>query len=294
MERKRIKRLTGLKHDIGFPVVRLLPAAGQRFVGPFVFLDHMGPARFGNGDTQGDVRPHPHIGLATLTYLFDGAMMHRDSLGSVQRIEPGELNWMSAGTGIVHSERIPEDIRSNGKTVEGLQLWMALPLEEEHSAPHFRHVKADAMPVIATDGMELKLVAGRGFGCAAAIPQHGNMLLADLRLCMDQTFEWNAELPERAVYCVEGSLRIGDERLEAGEMVVLPDDGSITLTAALTSRAILLGGEPLDGPRHLWWNFVASDPAALPRAREAWQKGEFVAIPGESERIDAPVFVHRD
>ncbi|MCP1572828.1 redox-sensitive bicupin YhaK (pirin superfamily) [Herbaspirillum rubrisubalbicans] len=213
-----LHKIQGLTRDIGFPVRRLLPAAAARTVGPFVFFDHMGPVEFDAGTTEGDVRPHPHIGLATVTYLFSGAMMHRDSLGVVQRITPGAVNWMAAGRGIVHSERIPDDIREQKVPVHGLQMWVALPAEQEEGDPLFRHYAAQEMPETTVGGARLHVLAGSAFGVSSPVITASPTLYVAGSTTEGAELEIAAEVQERALYVVRGDVTLDGERLEAGTL----------------------------------------------------------------------------
>ena len=259
--------------DVGFPVQRLLPAAVTPAVGPFVFLDHMGPAQFASATTEGDVRPHPHIGLATVTYLFSGAMMHRDSLGSVQRIEPGAVNLMAAGRGIVHSERVPEDIRAAGVAVEGMQMWLALPKSLEDMAPEFRHYADEALPQRETDGVWLHLLMGEAFGMRSPVRCYSGTLFAAARLATGAAWRVEPVAAERAVYVVSGALTVDGTPVRSGQLAVLEPGVEAMLRADEETRLMLLGGDPLDGPRYLHWNFVSSRREAIVAAREAGRDG---------------------
>ncbi|GGY29856.1 pirin family protein [Paludibacterium paludis] len=281
------KRIAGVTRDVGFAVKRLLPAGEARSIGPFVFLDHMGPARFAAGTAEGDVRQHPHIGLATVTYLFSGALMHRDSLGTEQRIEPGAVNWMSAGRGISHSERIPADIRQTADALHGIQMWIALPTGLEESEPVFRHYPTSDIPVASAEGASIAVLIGTFRELASPVPSPWDMLYAALTLEDGASFTWPAGLAERAVYVAEGSVRIDNETIPAGHLAVL-NDTDATLSATAASRVMLLGGEPLDGPRHMWWNFVSRRKARIEAAREDWEAGRIPRVPGENDFIPAP------
>lgn len=274
--------------DIGFPVQRLLPASVTQAVGPFVFLDHMGPAHFADATTEGDVRPHPHIGLATVTYLFSGAMMHRDSLGSVQRIEPGAVNLMAAGRGIVHSERVPEDIRAAGAAVEGMQMWLALPKALEDMEPEFLHYAEEALPQREADGVWLHLLMGEAFGMSSPVRCYSGTLFAAARLAAGAAWRVEPVAAERAVYVVSGALTLDGTPVQAGQLAVLEPGASVAVQAGDETRLMLLGGDPLDGPRYLHWNFVSSRREAIIAAREAWQNGRFPPVPGETEFIPLP------
>jgi hypothetical protein len=271
----------------GFSVRRLVPAAEQRSVGPFVFFDHMGPADFPPG--QGlDVRPHPHIGLATVTYLYEGAFMHRDSLGTVQRIEPGAVNWMTAGRGIVHSERSPDDLRAAGHRAHGIQTWVALPRSREQDAPAFAHVPAAALPVLSLPAVEARVIAGTAFGLEAPTPVASPTLYVAIDLAAGATLPLDPEHAERAVYVVDGDVTIDGDAVPLHHVAVLAPEGTCTLSASSAARVMLFGGASLDGPRRLWWNFVASDPALIEVAKRRWVDGGFDPVPGETEFIPLP------
>ena len=271
----------------GFSVRRLLPSAARRMVGPFVFFDHMGPAEFGPG--QGiDVRPHPHIGLATVTYLFEGAIEHRDSLGSLQRITAGDVNWMTAGRGIVHSERTPADLRASGGRMQGLQTWVALPRDQEHCNPAFVHHPAATLPVIEMPGVSMRLIAGSAFGQTSPVECASSMFYIAVEMAAGASFVLPDAYAERGVYPLLGDVSINEGVLPAGQMAVLNQSEPVTLQALSPARLMLLGGEPLDGERFLWWNFVASDRADIEEAKERWRNGGFDAVPGETEFIPLP------
>ena len=285
-------KIQGLTRDIGFPVRRLLPAAAVRTVGPFVFFDHMGPVEFDAGTTEGDVRPHPHIGLATVTYLFSGAMMHRDSLGMVQRITPGAVNWMASGRGIVHSERVPDDIREQKVPVHGLQMWVALPADQEDSAPLFRHYAAEDMPVAEVGGAKLHVLAGSAFGVTSPVATASPTLYVAASVAQGAALEIPADAAERAVYVVKGEVALDGERLEPGTLAILEPGAAVALKAGGDAVFMLLGGEPLDGPRFVWWNFVSTSKEKIEAAKTAWNtrdKSVFPDIPGETEWIPLPV-----
>lgn len=283
--------IPGLARDIGFPVRRLLPSAVVRTVGPFVFFDHMGPAQFDNHSLAGDVRPHPHIGLATVTYLFSGAMMHRDSLGVVQRITPGAVNWMVAGGGIVHSERIPEDIRANKIAVHGLQMWVALSQQEEQGAPSFHHYPDSELPRINMGEASLHLLAGRAYGQQSPLKTSSPTLYLSGRLQAGAALTLPADYSERAVYIVHGAATLDGEALEVGALAVLEQGDAMVLKAQSDTLFMLLGGEAIDGPRFVWWNFVASSMELIESAKLAWRtqdRRKFPAIPDEGEWIPLP------
>ncbi len=256
-------------------------------VGPFVFFDEMGPATFAAG--QGiDVRPHPHIGLATVTYLFEGEIVHRDSLGTVQPIRPGDVNWMTAGRGIAHSERTDPAQRREGARLSGIQSWVALPRRDEETAPDFAHHPAATLPVMEGDGARLRLIAGALFGDRAPVRTFSEMFYADLSLDGGARVALPAEHEERAAFLVEGSVDVGGESFAAGQLLVFRPGTEIVIAAPGTARLMLLGGEPMDGPRHIWWNFVSSSPARIEAAKADWKEGRFAAVTGETEFIPLP------
>jgi hypothetical protein len=283
--------LTAHEKDLGggFIVRRSLPAAACRAIGPFVFFDHMGPVRETPGNAH-DVRPHPHIGLATVTYLFAGAMMHRDSLGSVQRIEPGAINLMTAGRGIVHSERKPDDLLDKTYDLHGLQLWCALPHADETCAPAFAHTPAEALPQVDVAGVSVRVLIGDAYGAHSPVAAFSEMLYLDLCLAPGQCLPLPGHVAERAVYAVDGDMTLDGEAVPARTMAVLPpDDASPALLAAPNgARAVLIGGAPLDGPRAMWWNFVSSQRERIEQAKEDWQAQRLGVIPGEREWIPLP------
>lgn len=285
-----LRIFTAREQDIGFTVRRLLPQIGARSVGPFVFLDHMGPATFPAGSTRNDVRPHPHIGLGTITWLFSGAMMHRDSLGSVQRIEPGALNWMCAGSGITHSERVPEDIRDAASPVEGLQMWIALPVAEQECPAAFVHHEAASLPQWHTpDSHWTQLIGQWGTQRSpASIP--GAPFCACGTLQAGARVTLPADVPELAAYVVSGRLEIGTHTLEEACLAMNPRSAATEIVALADTRVLLLGGAPLDAPRVMWWNFVSTSRERIARAAADWEAGHFPPIPGENERIPAPPF----
>src|SRR5271166_1716088 len=271
----------------GFQVGRALPSGQRRTVGPFVFFDQMGPTVLRAG-TGLDVRPHPHIGLATVTYLFDGEILHRDSLGTVQPIRPGAVNWMIAGRGIVHSERTPPELRAAGTRLFGIQTWVALPRHREKVEPSFLHLGEEALPVLDGEGKRVRVIAGELYGSRSPLPVFSEMFYADAELAGGARLEVPTGYAERAAYIAEGHLRIGGESFEAGRMLVFQPDGAVTVSAIGPARLLLLGGEPLDGPRHVWWNFVSSSPERIEQAKADWRKGRFPMVPGETEFIPLP------
>jgi redox-sensitive bicupin YhaK (pirin superfamily) len=277
------------RHDVlGVSVQRALPTRQRRRVGPFTFLDHMGPAQFQPGNGM-DVGPHPHIGLATLTFLFEGEALHRDSLGSEQTIRPGDVNWMFAGNGIVHSERSTPEARQRGMRLHGIQSWLALPSEREADEPYFEHHPASTMPKLSLPGAELDVIAGTAFGLQAPTSVCSETLYVHARLDAGAKLPLDAEHAERAVYVVEGSLRLDGRDFGPGTLVVLRAGANVELQASGVARWMLVGGAPLVGQRYLLWNFVASDPQRLEQAKSDWMQGRFALVPGdEHERVPMP------
>jgi len=271
----------------GFSVRRVLPYEGGRMVGPFIFFDHLGPAQFEPGHGI-DVRPHPHIALATVTYLFSGAMEHRDSLGSVREIRPGDVNWMTAGRGIVHSERTPQAARAAGPRIHGIQSWVALPDGEEDIEPSFNHYPAAALPRFTADGVELTIVAGESFGLRSPVVTLWPTLYVDAHIWQGARLDVPTEHDERAIYVAQGAIEIGEIKLAAGQMAILKPAAALTLRAIGDTRAMLLGGRRFTTPRHIWWNFVASSQERIKYAKERWEKQQFPAVPGETEFIPLP------
>ena len=280
-----VARVRARSRDLGgFSVGRILPASERRTVGPVVFLDHMGPAEFGPGGGV-NVRPHPHIHLATLTWLFDGAILHRDSTGAEQEIRPGDVNWMVAGRGVVHSERAPESFREAGGRLHGMQLWVGLPSAEEDREPSFEHHPSATLPVVGGDGWSGRVIAGVAYGAASPVPVLSPLVLVELKVEPGTTAALPVGTTDRAVYVAAGSAEIAGETIVAGEMMVLGET-IVTATAGADGALLFyLGGEPLDGPRFLDWNFVSSRPEAIRAARAAWREGRFPRVPGDSEEF---------
>jgi redox-sensitive bicupin YhaK (pirin superfamily) len=277
----------------GFEVRRLLPAAARQAVGPFLFFDHFGPVVAGPADDH-DVRPHPHIGLATVTYLFEGAMLHRDSTGVVQRIEPGAVNWMTAGRGIVHSERTPEDLRGRERRTHGLQLWAALPEADEECEPAFSHTPAGDLPerTLGERGLSrVKVLVGAAFGLDSPVPARSPTVYLDLTLAPGDVLtlqpQDTAGCAERAVYALGDPLAVDGRAFEPGQMIVLPEGRGVRLQAPTGARVVLIGGAPL-GHRHLYWNFVSSRRERLRQAADDWAAQRFPAVPGETGFIPLP------
>lgn len=261
--------------DIGaFAVARALPSAQRQMVGPFIFFDQMGPAEFLT-DQGMDVRPHPHIGLATVTYLYEGGVFHRDSLGSSLEITPGAVNWMIAGRGITHSERTAPARRRAGERLFGLQTWVALPRDEEDRDPGFEHVPPERLPLIEAEGKQVRLILGTLYGERAPVRTFSEMFYADAVLADGARLPLPAEHEDRGVYVTQGAIEVAGERFEAGRMLVFRPGDAITLTARGATRLMLLGGATMDGPRHIWWNFVASSRERIEAAKAAWRLGDW-------------------
>jgi len=271
----------------GLEVRRVLPAAARRMVGPFVFFDQFGPLEFAPAHGL-DVRPHPHIGLATVTYLFEGGIVHRDSLGSVQPIAPGDVNWMTAGRGIVHSERTDTELRKRPQRLQGIQIWVALPERHEETAPAFAHYPAASLPLIEGEGKSLRVVAGTLFGQRSPVATLSDLFYAAATLTPGAALLLDAEHAERAAYLLDGAIEIGGRPFAPGRLLVFAPGRPLTIRATAGARLLLLGGEPLDGPRHLWWNFVASRQDRIEQAKEDWKQGRFAPVPGETEFIPLP------
>jgi redox-sensitive bicupin YhaK (pirin superfamily) len=271
----------------GFAVRRVLPFEGRQMVGPFIFFDHMGPIQFAAGHGV-DVRPHPHIALATVTYLFAGSLEHRDSLGTVREIRPGDVNWMTAGRGIAHSERTPQPARARGELLHGIQSWVALPDGHEEVEPSFAHYPASALPQRAVDGIELSIIAGHAFGLRSPVATLWPTLYAHAQFAPGATLEVPTEHAERAVYVVQGELTVGAVKVTEGQLAVLEPGTPASLRAAGETRAMLLGGERFPTPRYIWWNFVASTRERIELAKDRWVSRQFPPVPGETEFIPLP------
>ena len=272
-------------HDIGgFEVRRALPASGRQMVGPFIFFDQMGPGEFLTGKGL-DVRPHPHIGLSTVTYLFEGEIQHRDTLGSDLSIRPGDVNWMTAGRGIAHSERTDQAARTHANPLYGIQSWVALPRAQEEAAPAFVHHPAATLPIIEDGTTRLRLIAGHGWGARSPVQTPSDLFYADATLAP------GAALPmpdheERGAYVVQGEVSVGEDRFEAGRMLVFRAGDNLALRAGPNgARLLLLGGAAMDGPRHLFWNFVSSSRDRIEQAKADWKAGRFGTVPGDDKEF---------
>ena len=274
------------KDVAGFPVRRALPAIERRMVGPFVFLDQMGPTYLAPGQRL-DVRPHPHIGLSTMTYLFEGEILHRDSLGTVQMIRPGAINWMTAGRGIAHSERTPTDTTA-AAALSGIQFWVALPKSHEEMEPAFAHLEAGELPVLADRRISVRIIAGTALGHSSPLRAPHPMLCMDVALTNSATWELPAAYPERALYVAAGDIEIDGVSHEQGRLLVFPAGYLAKVRAVSDARLIVLGGEPMDGPRHIWWNFVSSSKDRIEQAKLDWKLGRFAGVPGETDVIPLP------
>ena len=259
---------------------RALPAARKQTVGPFIFFDQFGPVRMKVG--QGiDVRPHPHIGLSTVTWLFDGSIYHRDSLGSAQHISPGELNWMTAGRGIAHSERTAPPELARERKVFGIQSWVALPRQFEETAPAFDHVAAQKLPVIDEKGISARIIAGSLYGATSPVKTHSDLFYADVQMTAGAALPLPVEHEERGVYVAEGEVEVAGQSFTEGRLLVFRPGDHITLRAKGNARVMLLGGEPMDGPRYIWWNFVSSSKERLEAAKDDWKQARFAIVPGD-------------
>jgi len=283
--------IQGRAHDLGpgFAVRRVLPSMKRRTVGPFIFLDHFGPMTVPPGGDGMEVRPHPHIGLATVTYLFDGGIFHRDSLGYAQAIRPGDVNWMTAGSGIVHSERTEAEMKKSGFTMHGVQTWVALPKAHEETAPAFEHVAAADLPAWSEGGASLRLIVGTYAGRTAPTTHFSPIFYVAVEMPAAARIAVTPEHAERGVYVSEGSVAIGDRQLAVGDLAVLAPGPAVDVLAGPEgAKLMLLGGAPLEAPRHIWWNFVSSSKERIEQAKADWKEGRFAKVPGEVEFIPLP------
>jgi redox-sensitive bicupin YhaK (pirin superfamily) len=256
-------------------------------VGPFIFFDQMGPSEFLLGAGM-DVRPHPHIGLSTVTYLFDGEIMHRDSLGTELPIRPGELNWMTAGRGIVHSERTAQELRAVGSKLFGIQSWVALSAKDEETSPDFVHYNAGELPVLTDEGKTVRVIAGSILGTSSPVKTSSPMFYADVALQAGAAVPLDPAYEERAIYTVSGAIEIAGDVFEPAQLLVFRPGDRITIRARTDARFMMLGGEPMDGPRHIWWNFVSSRLDRIEQAKADWKAARFDSVPGDSEFIPLP------
>jgi hypothetical protein len=270
----------------GQPILRPLPSARCRSVGPFVFFDHMLEKDYPAGSGM-NINQHPHIGLSTLTYLFEGELQHKDSLGSDQRVQPGDVSWMTAGRAVAHVERTPEALRQNGSRLHGLQVWLALPQAEEQGEPSYSHHPAASLPRSEAMGVQITLIAGSGFCLQSPVPVRSPTLYAELKLAAGASLLIPAEQRERALYLIDGEARLEDDELPLRGLAVLPEGEELLLSACGECHLALIGGEPL-GPRRMYWNFIAGDPALLEQAKQRWASGDWPQVPGETARIELP------
>jgi redox-sensitive bicupin YhaK (pirin superfamily) len=270
----------------GFSVRRLLPTKELPSVGPFIFFDHLGPAVFESGSGI-DVRPHPHIGLATITYVFSGEIFHRDSLGHKQSIRADEINWMTAGKGISHSERTPPELRQQGHTLEALQLWVALPEADQQTEPFFAHYAAEALPLIESAGRRIRVMIGEAYGAKSAVKTHSKTLYVEVYLAAGEKLVIPNHVEERAVYVVSGSLSAQASDIDAHSMVIFDETPDIELVAKEETRLVIIGGAPL-GKRTVWWNLVSTNPDLIEQAKKDWRNKTFPGVPGEREYIPVP------
>jgi redox-sensitive bicupin YhaK (pirin superfamily) len=271
----------------GFQVRRALPHGKRQMVGPFIFFDHFGPVQFMAGNGM-DVRPHPHIGLATVTYLFDGSIMHRDSEGNIQEIQPGAMNLMTAGRGIAHSERTPELPRQNGQKMLGLQSWIALPAGSEEIAPSFQHYAAANLPTITERGFNARIIAGHSFGASSPVAMVSPWFYTEVSAEGSVSVPLDPDHEERAIYLIDGELEIAGDRFEGPQLLIFRPGDRITVRTLRQTRMMFLGGEALEGPRHIWWNFVSSSKERIEQAKEDWKRGRFAHVPNETEFIPLP------
>lgn len=276
--------------DIGIPVKRILPWMKKRMVGPFIFLDHMGPAVLHAPGDHMDVRPHPHIGLSTLTYLFQGQILHRDSLGVTQLIEPGEVNWMTAGKGIAHSERESEEARTLDRTIHGLQFWVALPKESEDVDPSFHHYERADIPLIEKNGLTINVVAGTFEGQSSKLKAYSPMTFFVLWSEKKGQFKFHTEGHEHALYVVKGSLKVGEQEIKETQLVVFREGSAIEVEYSEDALFALIGGEKFPEPRYIWWNLVSSSKEKIEKAKDAWADGSFPQVPGDDEKIPLPAW----
>lgn len=268
----------------GFQVKRALPSAKKQMIGPFIFFDQMGPAEFITNEGI-DVRPHPHIGLSTVTYLFEGEIYHRDSLGTELAITPGEVNWMTAGKGIVHSERTSDENRKNGQNLFGIQTWVAMPEKYEEVDPRFEHRSAGDLPVLKDNGANVRVIVGDMYGQKSPVTTYSDMFYATVDLQPGAAVPLDAEHEERGIYVVSGQVDIAGDKFDAGQLLVFKPGDRITVRGVTHARLMLLGGEPMEGPRYIWWNFVSSSKERIEQAKEDWRRARFDIVPGDEEEF---------
>ncbi|MBN9486101.1 MAG: pirin family protein [Alphaproteobacteria bacterium] len=283
--------IQGRAHELapGFAVRRVLPSVKRRTVGPFIFLDHFGPLVVPPGGDGMEVRPHPHIGLATVTYLFEGGIFHRDSLGYAQAIRPGDVNWMTAGSGIAHSERTEPEMRQSGFRMHGVQTWVALPQAHEEAPPTFEHVAASRLPAWQEGGTSLRLIVGTYAGRTAPTTHFSPIFYVAAEMPAAAKIAVTPDYAERGIYIAAGTATIGDRQLGVGDLAVLAAGAAVDLVAGTDgAKLMLLGGAALDGPRHIWWNFVSSSKERIERAKADWKEGRFAKVPGDPEFIPLP------
>ncbi|HTN95771.1 MAG TPA: pirin family protein [Nordella sp.] len=271
----------------GFNVRRALPHGRRQMVGPFIFFDHFGPVQFIAGQGM-DVRPHPHIGLATVSYLFDGSILHRDSEGNIQEIMPGAMNLMTAGRGIAHSERTPDVQRRTGQEMLGLQSWIALPAGKEEIDPSFQHFDAATLPIVEDKGLKARVIAGSAFGATAPVAMVSDWFYVEVTAEAGQTVPLDATYEERAIYLVEGEVDIAGDTFAAPQMLIFRPGDRISVKTVKKTRMMFLGGTAMEGPRHIWWNFVSSRKERIEAAKEDWKSGRFGPVPDETEFIPLP------
>lgn len=281
--------IEGRPKDLGIPVARVLPWVKKRMVGPFIFLDRMGPVELHPPQDHLDVRPHPHIGLSTLTYLFEGEIFHRDSLGVEQLITPGAVNWMTAGKGISHSEREPDNLRFLKRSIHGLQFWVALPVEHEDTDPSFYHYEAEEIPVEVTASHEVKIIAGEKNGKSSPLRAYSPMTFQVITTFDKGKYEYSHSEFELAAYIVKGKVFVGEAEFREGQMIVFQKGSSLEIEYEKDALFAIIGGVPFSEPRYIWWNFVSSSQAKIEAAKVAWQNGSFPQVKGDHERIPLPV-----
>ncbi|MBS0273452.1 MAG: pirin family protein [Proteobacteria bacterium] len=281
-----MRDLSGQKRELGdgFSVARVLPQRDARTVGPFVFFDYFGPVEFKPGHGI-DVRPHPHIGLATITYLFEGSQVHRDSLGNTQEILPGDVNWMTAGRGIAHSERTGPEVRARGHRMHGIQSWVGLPRANEDDPPSFQHAGKAKLPSREKDGVSMRLVCGKAFGMEAPVIVPMPIFYVDAHIKAGSSIVLEDDYEERGAMVVGGAVEAGGKRHEDGDMTIFDKGEHAQIKALTDARVMLLGGAPLDGERHVWWNFVASSRERIEKAKDDWKAGRFARIPGDDKEF---------